>query len=237
MELTENYDKKRGKYLFFLAGLYLTLKLTTILLIYKIVCVGTLVLSASALLMPAWFFIGDVITEVYGYQITKRLIWIVITCQFIFSLICFLASLLPSPANLPHQAVYYEMFSKLPKVALASFLAIIAGAFINSYLISRWKIYLLGKYFWMRSLGATFVGELTFTMVAYFIEFYATTISIKMIIMLIISSLSIKILINLFASIPATLLVSFLKKVEKIDHFDYNVNFNPFAIKESYEVR
>lgn len=209
--------------------LYMTLKLVTVVLIYKIVSVGSFTATASTLIIPFWFFLGDIITEVYGYQVTKRLIWIALICQFIFAFICGGFVNLPSPPNWPNQAAYIQVLGKLPRVAIASFLAIIFGAFLNAYAITKWKILLRGKYFWLRCLGATAVGELVFTFVALVTEFWGVT-STSSILHLLAVSYGTKLLADPILIFPSSLLAAWLKKSEGIDTFDYNINFNPFNL-------
>lgn len=214
------------KYLLILALLYMTVKLVTDVLIYKIVSIGFIVASASALIMPLWFFVGDVITEVYGYSIAKHLIWVALICQFIFAFTCYGFIHLPSPAGFPNQAAYIKLLGNLPKVATASFTAIFLGAFINVRLISKWKILLRGQYFWLRSLGATAIGELIFTITAYVIEFLGS-IPLSKMAELIIVSYSIKLLINTIAVIPSSLIAGMLKRLESnnanLPTVDYDV--------------
>ena len=135
------------KYLLPLAMLYMTIKVTTVLMIYKIVTIGGFSASASTLIIPLWFLLGDIIAEVYGYKIAKKLIWTAIICQFAFAFICGAFAYVPSPDVLSNQKAYEEILSKLPRVAFASFLAISLGGIFNAYAINKWKILLKGKYF------------------------------------------------------------------------------------------
>jgi uncharacterized integral membrane protein (TIGR00697 family) len=107
--------------------------------------------------MPLWFVLGDVIAEVYGYKAARHVIWMAIICQFIFALSCAILISFDSPDGWANQGAYNQVLGKLPRVAFASFFAIVSGAFINAYAISKWKILLHGKYFWLRSLGASAV--------------------------------------------------------------------------------
>ena len=53
-------------------------------------------------------------------------------------------------------------------------------------------------------------------------------IPLNKILVIIISSYGLKILYAFIMAAPATILVQYLKKLEGIDMYDYNVNFNPF---------
>ena len=209
--------------------LYMTIKLTTVVLIYKIMTIGPFSASASTLVMPLWFVLGDVITEVYGYKIAKHIIWMAIFCQFIFSFACAGLIAFHSPSEWAYQEAYNQVLGKLPRVALASFLAIVSGAFINAYTISKWKILLQGKYFWLRSLGASVIGELTFTVVAYLIEF-SGVVPLSNLLHLMVISFAIKLFFNPLLIIPSIFLVFKLKQLEGVDVYDFRTNFNPFKM-------
>jgi len=109
--------------------------------------------SASTLIIPIWFILGDLIAEVYGYETAKQVIWIAPFCQLLIALLCSFSVTLPSPSGWPHQEIYTEVFQKLPRLVFSSIFAILLGAFINAYIITRWKILLKGKYFLLRCLG------------------------------------------------------------------------------------
>jgi uncharacterized integral membrane protein (TIGR00697 family) len=217
------------KYLVFLTMLYLTIKLTTIVLIYKIIVIGPFSASASTLIMPLWFVMGDIITEVYGYKIARHLIWMALICQFIFAFACAMLISFHAPSGWPNQEAYNQVLGKLPRVALASFLAIASGEFLNAFTISKWKILLHGKYFWLRSLGASTIGELVFTVTAYLTEFLGVVPLPKLLHLMIISYV-IKLAFNPILSIFSVLITFALKKLEGVDVYDYTTNFNPFKM-------
>ena len=207
----------------------MTIKLTTVVLIYKIITIGPFSASASTLVMPLWFVMGDVIAEVYGYKVARHVIWMAIICQFIFAFACASLIALHAPSGWPNQDAYNQVLGKLPRVALASFLAIMAGAFINVYAVSKWKILLKGKYFWLRSVGASTVGELVFTLIAYLTEFLGV-IPLSKLLGLMTISYVIKLILNPILAIPSMFIALILKKLEGIDVYDHHTNFNPFKL-------
>ena len=207
----------------------MTVKLITVVLIYKIISLGPFSASASTLVMPLWFVMGDVIAEVYGYKIARQIIWMAIICQFIFAFTCTTLIAVPSPGGWLNQEAYNQVLGNLPRVALASFLAIVCGAFINAYAISKWKILLKGKYFWLRSLGASAIGELVFTIIAYVTEFLGV-VPLSNLLHLMAVSYAVKVILNPVLVVPSAILAFLLKRIEGIDVYDFNVNFNPFSI-------
>lgn len=213
-----------------LAMFYMMVKLITILLIYKIVIIGSISTTAATLIIPLWFLTGDIIAEVYGYEISKKVIWSAIIFQFIFAFTCFLFIKLPSPATWIFQDAYNHVLGNLPRVAFASFLAIILGATLNAYAISKWKILLKGEFFWIRSLGASIIGEAIFTFLAFSVEFFGL-LPLKTALGLMAVSFLTKAIINPLLVIPCSLVAKVIKKIEGIELYEFDVEFNPFKFK------
>ncbi|MBV9576417.1 MAG: queuosine precursor transporter [Gammaproteobacteria bacterium] len=209
---------------------YMTIKLITILTIYKIVIIGPIHTTAATIIIPLWFLTGDIISEVYGYNISKQIIWAALICQFIFAIICSLAIHLPSPADFTNQNAYSHVLGNLPRVVMASFIAILSGAFINAYAVARWKVLLHGKLFWLRSLGASVIGEAIFVIISLSMEFIGVT-PWKTLLQLILVSFALKIAVNFIFIIPSSLIAAVLKKIENIDVYEYDLEFNPIKIK------
>lgn len=216
------------KYLSFLLMFYMTLKLTTVVLIYKIIYIGPFLATASTLIMPFWFVVGDLITEVYGYRVARHAIWMAVICQFVFAGFCLFALNMASPVGWEGQEAYQQVLGKLHLVTMGSFLAIISGAFLNAYALSKWKILLRGKYFWLRSLGSCIVGEFIFTVVAYAVEFVGHT-EIKIVLGLMTVSFFTKMVFTPLLIIPSMYVAAYLKRSEGVDAYDTDVKYNPFS--------
>lgn len=209
---------------------YMTIKLITILVIYKIVAIGSIHTTAATIIIPLWFLTGDVIAEVYGYDISKQVIWCALIFQFIFACICFSLIKLPSPTNWAFQGAYDHVLGNLPWVVTASFIAILCGAFVNAYTVAKWKVLLKGRLFWLRSLGASIIGEAVFVIISLSME-YIGVIPWQMLLQLILVSFAMKLVFNPILVIPSSILAAIIKKIEKVDVYDYDLKFNPFKIK------
>lgn len=191
---------------------YMTIKVTTALMIYKIINIFGIHISASTLIIPLWFLTGDIIAELYGYRVARNIIWLAVIFQFVFALICGLFAYIPSATNvLNNQLAYQEILGGLPRVAFASFIGIMAGAIFNAYIINKWRILLKGKYFGLRSIGASSLGELIFTVCVYLIEFLGKTNSHNIFQLLVVSYV-VKLIINPIFVIPVAIIAGYLKK-------------------------
>jgi queuosine precursor transporter len=209
-------NKTFFKFLYPISMFYMMIKLSTLILIYKIISIGPFTATASTLIMPLWFILGDIIAEVYGYRIAKAMIWYSIIFQFLFAFTCAGFSSFHILAQWPFQSAYDQLMTKFPRVAFASFFAVIIGGYLNAYLVSKWKILLRSKYFFLRSLGATIIGEFFFTIIAYFTEFYGV-VPTHNILNLISVSFFAKLMINPILIISSMLITILLKKNENLE--------------------
>src|SRR5436190_7344697 len=132
-----------------LSLLCVTLQLTAYVLAYKIVSMRGVTFQIGVFLSSITFVLYDMIAEVYGYQLTKRVIWYAIWCGMLFSLLCATLIHLPSPATWQYQSAYDLILgTQLTRVFLGCLIGELIGPFLNSYLLVKWKILLHGKYFW-----------------------------------------------------------------------------------------
>lgn len=230
MQESDTLQKSQYKALTFLSMIYITLILAADVLIYKIAHVGSITLTVGSLITPFWFVITDIIAEVYGYQIARRLIWSGIACGFLFTIICVTLIHFPSPEAWPHQPAYDQVLGKLVRVFIGSIAGVIIGAFTNTYLITKWKILVHGKYFWLRTIGSSAIGQLAFTIITLACDLFGV-LPFHQIAQLIFISFIIKLILTALFAIPSSIFVYYLKKLENIDIYDYKTNFNPFKLE------
>ncbi len=102
------------------------------------------------------------------------------------------------------------------------------GVFLNSYILTKWKILINGKYFWLRSLGSTLFGEAIFILTWGFLAF-SGEFPIRELLQLMLVSYAYKAICNIITIFPSAILAFSLKKAEGIDVYDYNTNFTPFS--------
>lgn len=223
----ENLTLKCSNAFLFLALSYLAIFLTSVLLINKRIILFDMHVSVSSFIVPLGFTMSDIITEIYGYKISRKIVWNTLIIQGFFCLIT--ASLIKiqpslSPAS---QADFNFIFSPLPRIFLSGVVAVPVSILLNTYILSKWKILLKGKYFWLRGIGSSIVGEVLYTSICVLI-IYTGILKFELILQLIISSCIIKLIFASILSFPANIIVNLLKKHEKTDVFDYKINYNPF---------
>lgn len=185
--------------------------------------------SISTFVLPFTFVLLDVIAEVYGYNVTRKLIWSALICEFIFAVIMLIAVHIHSPSIMDNADAYKEAFGKFMRIFIGNFVAMVCATFFNVYCLIKWKFLLNGRYFWLRSMGSSAIGEFIFTLTCVLIAFLGV-IPLASIPQLIITSFLFKVIFNPLAVIPATISMGYLKKKEEIDTYEYGINFNPFQL-------
>lgn len=221
------YNSKSNKLLLLLCTLYVTALLASVIVIYKQVAIASFILPGSTLIYCLTYSITDIIAETYGYAIVRQLIWISLICELLFSSAIVAIINTPSPAGWSHEQAYQYVTGALLQVFFASLIGSLSSAFLNAYLISKWKILIKGKLFWLRSLGSSLIGELMLTILVGAIVWYGKTDLITFSNMTI-STFMFKLFCTILFITPTVIAVNLIKKYGKMDVYDISTNFNPF---------
>lgn len=222
-------SRRQYKYPFFFLGFYLAFLLSTVCLANKLTLIGNLLLPGGIFVFTFTFAICDIVGEVYGYAYPRLFIWIGVIIEFIFSIIVILVSHTPSPDYFEYSEAYQIVFDPTFRYVASGVVALLLGEFMNVYLLTKWKIILRGKFFVLRSLVSTAIGQATLTIVVDILN-YVGKMSINDLIWMMISGYTWKIIFAIIFVLPSWLLVRYLKRVENVDHYDIHTNFNPFIL-------
>lgn len=221
------------KLIVLLSMIYMSLFFASITVAYKIVAFGHELYCASILIFPLLFPFSDALAEIYGPKIAKSMIWYTVICESIFVLLTNVAIHLPSPTNWHHQAEYNFLIGGYTQVLMANATALIVSFNLNVLLLNKWRILLKGKYFYLRSLGATAVGEISYTIITNVIPYYGV-LSWSEVSNVIISDYIAKLIYSAIIAYPAALLVAYVKT--KYSSTAYSGEFNPFSHKSINKV-
>ena len=193
---------------------------------------GEYIYGAGVLFFPISYLFGDVLTEVYGYARSRKVIWAGFGAMIFASLMAFVVNYLPAAKTMSpeQQQAINVIFGQTPRIVLASLSAFWLGEFVNSFVLAKMKLLTSGKFLWMRTIGSTILGEIADSAVFYPVAFYGTW-SNEQLISVMIGNYFIKVIWETVATPFTYLIVNFLKKVEKEDYFDKDTNFNPFTLE------
>ena len=119
------------------------------------------------------------------------------------------------------------MLGSVFRFFIANTIGIIAGITVNGYLLSKWKVMMQGRHFWLRSIGSSATGELITSIIADIIAFTGTT-DILGVIKLMLGIFSVKIIYSILLALPNSLIVTHLKLKSGYDLTKNKLKFNPF---------
>ncbi len=218
------------RYLSILTGLFVAVLLISNIVSTKIVALGPLTFDGGTLLFPLAYIFGDILTEVYGYKRTRRVIWTGFLSGFLMAACIIIVGKLPAAGGWEAQEAYEQILGLTPRIVLASLIAYFAGEFSNSYIMAKMKIWMKGKKLWTRTIGSTLVGEGLDTVIFILIAF-SGVIPWSLILTLIISNYIFKVGVEIVFTPVTYKIIGFLKKREGADVYDYKTNFNPFRLR------
>ncbi len=190
----------------------------------KIISIGSLSVPVGIILFPIAYIINDVLVEVYGYKKAKSTIWWGFACLALMSFAYYLATVIPPAGFYEGNEAFKQIFTFVPRIGIASFLAYLVGSFANSIVMSIMKVKTKGKHLWMRTIGSTIVGEgidsIVFNIVAFLGVFEP-----KMILTIALSGFILKVGYEIIFTPFTYLVVNKLKQYEGIDVFDDGIKY------------
>ena len=210
-----------------IAAIFVTCLITANTIAVKVVSLGPFILPAAIIIFPLSYIFGDILTEVYGYRWARRIIWLGFLCNLIFVIFAWVGQILPPAPFWEGQGAYESILGYAWRLLVASFCGYLVGEFANSFVLAKMKILTRGRWLWSRTIGSTIVGQGLDSLVFIIIAFAGTPSF--MLIMILYHWLA-KTVLEAIATPFTYAVVNFLKKKEAIDTYDYQTNFNPFAI-------
>src|ERR1035437_5273556 len=163
LQIAESEREWVPKHFDIVVVIFVTTLLVSNLAATKLFQCGPAVFSAGILVFPISYIFGDVLTEVYGFNRTRRIIYMGLVANLIMSLVLYVAIKLPPAQGWTLQKEFAAIHSLVPRIVVASVLAYLAGEFTNSIIMSRLKLATEGKYLWVRIVSSTAAGQLVDT--------------------------------------------------------------------------
>ena len=227
--LSASSKKTSFAFLPVLTGLFTATLLITNVLNCKVIRVGPLPMAGGLIMFPLTALFGDVLTEVYGYGESRKVIWTGLGSLVLFVLMIEICGALPADPLWTHQAAYNVILGAVPRMVAASLVAYFVGEFTNSYVLAKCKVRTSGSFMFARFILSTVVGQFvdsaTFVLVAF-----AGELPPRELILVAFSGWAIMVVWEI-AALPLTLpLVKALKLREGVDFYDVHTNFNPLRL-------
>ena len=218
-----------SKFLSPITGIFTATLLIANTLDTKIFELGSLSLPAGIIIFPLAYVFGDILTEVYGFAASRRVIWTGFISLVLMLVAYEIARALPAAGFWQNQSAFDTIFSHVPRIVLASIVAYLAGEFTNSVVVAKMKVAQQGKNMGLRFVMSTFAGQAIDTTVFVLVAFTGAmpTSALGEVIL---SAWAVKVGWEIIA-LPITLaVVGYVKKAEDVDVYDAHTSFSPFRL-------
>ena len=128
-----------------------------------------LAFDAGTILFPISYIFGDILTEVYGYKRSRKVIWTGFVVLILSALVFWLISILPGESTWQQyagDAAYIAILGGMSSggIVLASLAGYLTGEFTNSVILAKMKVITSGRFLWLRTIGSTLFGQLVDTL-------------------------------------------------------------------------
>jgi uncharacterized integral membrane protein (TIGR00697 family) len=210
-------------------ALFITTLITANITAVKLVGLFGLVLPAAVVVFPISYICGDVLTEVYGYRVARRVIWLGFLCNLLAVVAIYLGGILPAAPFWEGQVAYETILGYTPRLLAASFLAYLVGEFANAIVLAKMKVTTNGRWLWSRTIGSTIIGQ-GLDSLAFIVLAFVGTIPASAMLAAIMTQWLVKSLYEVLATPLTYVVVNRLKRSEGLDVYDRDTSFNPLLI-------
>ncbi len=190
--------------------------------------------DGGTLLFPLSYIFGDILTEVYGFRASRRVIWTGFVALAAAAAVFFVLRVLPAEAaweTYAGSAAYDAVLGGMSSggIVLASLAGYWVGEFSNSAVLSKMKVAMGGRHLWARTIGSTLVGQLVDTLAFTLVATALGVFPWELFLTLTLTNYLFKCAVEA-AMTPATYAaVRILVAAEGVDAYDAGVSLNPFA--------
>ena len=211
------------------AALFVTCLLAANTIAAKLIVVGGVVLTAGIVIFPLSYVLGDVLTEVWGYTVARRVIWLGFACNLVMVAAIWVGGALPAAPFGATQLAYDEVLGQTPRILGASFVAYLIGEFANAFVLAKLKVATGGRWLWLRTIGSTVVGQALDSAVFVTLAF-AGTMPGGVLAGVVVGQWIAKVLYEAAGTPLVYAVVGWLKARVGVDAYDRATDFNPFLL-------
>lgn len=191
--------------------------------------------GAGNIFFPISYIFGNVLTEVYGYARSRKVIWAGFGALLFAALMSQAIIHLPpnpdEPHNLAYQPALEMVFGSSWRIIASSIFAFWVGDFANSYVLAKMKLWTRGRYLFTRTISSTVVGQGIDSLVFYPLAFLGVWAPGEMM-KIVVFNWVFKVTVETVLTPVTYLVVGALKKAEGEDYFDDQTNFTPFSLSD-----
>jgi uncharacterized integral membrane protein (TIGR00697 family) len=191
--------------------------------------------DAGTILFPISYIFGDILTEVYGYKRSRRVIWVGFACLALSAFIFWIVRVMPGEATWQGYAgdeAYNAILGGMSTggIVLGSLAGYLTGEFTNSFILANMKVWLEGRLLWARTIGSTILGQLVDTIIFVVVASVFGVFPWSLFLTLTVTNYLFKCGVEALMTPVTYAVVNALKRAEDEDYYDRGTNFNPFSI-------
>ena len=195
----------------------------------KQIALGSISVTGGLLVFPISYIVNDCVCEVWGYSKARLLIWTGFAMNFFFVGMGALCDAIPAAPYYNNVEGFHGVFGLAPRVAMASFVAFLAGSFLNAYVMSRMKVAQKGHNFSARAIWSTVAGETADSLIFFPLALGGVVPAVALP-QLMLAQIVLKTLYEIVA-LPVTIrVVRALKNIEGEDAYDNDISYNIFKL-------
>ena len=205
--------KKENSNLFlYLSMTFVVCLLLSNILAAKIISIATLSVTAGTIIFPISYIINDILSEVYGYEKTKKVVITGFILELFMIIVFTIAIWLPSPVWFENSDEFALILGSTPRIAFAGLVSYLFGSLVNAKVLVKMRDK-NEKHFGLRAILSTLFGEATDSLLFVPIAFIGT-MSVKEIITMIITLVVLK---TLYETILLPITYQVVKKIKKYE--------------------
>lgn len=197
-------------------AVFITLYLTSNIMAVKVISIfGLFYFDAGTLTFPFAYMLGDVLTEIWGYRIARKVILLTLLCNILLVVFTMVGVWLPSPDYLSETAdAYAHIFTYVPRIVLASLAGFLLGELSNAWLMVKIKEMTRGRWLWVRTIGSSAIAYF-FDSVPFVLIAFAGTVSVHDLLLMIAFQYVSKLCIEAFLGTPmAYAVIGWIKRLK-----------------------
>jgi uncharacterized integral membrane protein (TIGR00697 family) len=209
-------------------GLTVTIMVVCDTVMFKVFDIDGFKITASGIIFSLFYLLSTISTEVYGYKLGGRTVWIVVLCQTIYVFLINVCAVIQVESN-EFAKNYHALFNDFWRVTVATWISMPASYFCNSLLISKLKIYFSGRFFIVRYTLSAMMAQAVLLITDYPISL-SSKYGFQELINIICTTWCYKVVMSIILFPVGIYLVHKVKKIEKTDYYDWGISYNPLSV-------
>lgn len=175
-------------------------------------------LTAGVFCFPLVYIIVDVVPEVYGFAVARRVIALGFFANLLAVVFFLIAIKVPYPPFFTGQSAFEIVLGFTPRLLVASFVGYLIGTNINAWILTAIKKLTGARLLWVRTILSTLVGETVDSALFMLIAFWGV-LPANVIPGMIVAQTLFKSAYEAIATPVTYVVVNYFKKLEGVDQY------------------